>query len=140
MPDDLDDFDLEPTRRQAEEEAVRPYRPDPEKKPSGIFFPATLAVLAVIATALLAVLFFVFRHPSKPKAEPSPALVAAAPARSLTPRATRDVTPPARSRRPVSQDETPTTAGARWQQVRAVRPLREGGSGAPKRAHALPRE
>lgn len=75
-----DDFDLEPTRRQAEEETVRPYRPDPEKKPSGLFFPATLAVVAVIATALLAVLFFVFRHPSKPNAEPSPALVAAAPA------------------------------------------------------------
>lgn len=78
MPDDLDDFDLEPTRRQAQEETVLPYRPDPEKKPSGLFFPATLALVAVIATALLAVVFFVFRHPSQPKAEPSPALAAAA--------------------------------------------------------------
>ncbi|HYN05645.1 MAG TPA: DUF3014 domain-containing protein, partial [Vicinamibacteria bacterium] len=80
MPDDLDDFDLEPTRRQNEEDTVRPYRPDPEKKPSGLFFPATLALVAVIATALLAVVFFVFRHPSKPAAGPTPAPVAAAPA------------------------------------------------------------
>lgn len=80
MPDDLDDFDLEPTRRQNEEDTVRPYRPEPEKKPSGLFFPATLALVAVIATALLAVVFFVFRHPSKPAAGPTPAPVAAAPA------------------------------------------------------------
>ena len=73
MPDDLDDFDLEPTRRQADEETVRPYRPDPEKKPGGLFFPATLALVAVVAIALLAVVFFVFRHPSpKAVAEPGP--------------------------------------------------------------------
>jgi len=78
MPDDLDDFDLEPTRRQGEEETVRPYRPDPEKKPRGLLFPATLALAAVIATALLAVVFFLFRHPSQSKAEPSPALAAGA--------------------------------------------------------------
>jgi hypothetical protein len=80
MPDDLDDFDLEPTRRQAEEDTVRPYRPDPEKKSNGLMFPATLALVAVIATALLAVVFFVFRHPSKPTAGSSPAPVAATPA------------------------------------------------------------
>jgi hypothetical protein len=96
MPDDLDDFDLEPTRRQAEEETVRPYRPDPEKKPSGLFFPATLALVAVIATALLAVVFFVFRHPSQPKAEPSPALAATATA------------PPAASPAPTPQVALPT--------------------------------
>ncbi len=79
MPDDLDDFDLEPTRRQADEETVRPYRPDPEKKPGGLFFPATVALVAVVAIALLAVVFFVFRHPS-PKVVASPAPVAAAPA------------------------------------------------------------
>jgi hypothetical protein len=77
MPDDLDDFDLEPTRRQNEEDTVRPYRPEPEKKPSGLFFPATLALVAVVAMALLAVVFFVFRHP-KPAAGPTPAPVAAA--------------------------------------------------------------
>jgi len=80
MPDDLDDFDLEHTRRQADEETVRPYRPDPEKKPKGLFFPATLALVAVVAVALLAVVFFVFRHPSQPKVDPSPATLAAAPA------------------------------------------------------------
>jgi len=80
MPDDLDDFDLEPTRRQGEEETVRPYRPDSDKKPSGLFFPATLALVAVIATALLAVVFFVFRHPSPPKPGPSLAPLATAPA------------------------------------------------------------
>jgi hypothetical protein len=85
MPDDLDDFDLEPTRRLAEGETVLPYRPDPGKKPSGLFFPATLALVAVIAVALLAVVFFVFRHPSKPKAEPSPAPLAAAPASPVAP-------------------------------------------------------
>jgi hypothetical protein len=78
MPDDLDDFDLEPTRRQAEEDTVQPYRPDPEKKSGGLFFPATLALVAVVATALLAVFFFVFRHPSKPAVGPSPAPVTAA--------------------------------------------------------------
>ena len=78
MPDDLDDFDLEPTRRQAEEDTVRPYRPEPEKKAGGLFFPATLALVAVVATALLAVLFFVFRHPKTPSLGPSPGPVAAA--------------------------------------------------------------
>jgi hypothetical protein len=87
MPDDLDDFDLEPTRRLAEGETVLPYRPDPEKKPGGLFFPATLALVAVIAIALLAVVFFVFRHPSKPKAESAPAPLAAAPASVASPQA-----------------------------------------------------
>ncbi len=32
MPDDLGDFDLEPTRRQGDEETMGAYRPDPEKK------------------------------------------------------------------------------------------------------------
>jgi len=83
MPDDLDDFDLEPTRRLAEGETVLPYRPDPEKKPGGLFFPATIALVAVIAIALLAVVFFVFRHPSKPKAEAGP--VAAVPTSPVAP-------------------------------------------------------
>lgn len=82
MPDDLDDFDLEPTRRQAEDETVRPYRPDPGKKPGGLFFPATVALVAVIAIALLAVLFFVFRNPSKARTAASPAPSASAPAPS----------------------------------------------------------
>jgi hypothetical protein len=77
MPDDLDDFDLEPTRRQGDEETVRPYRPEPGRK-RGLLFPATLAAVAVVAIALLAVLFLVFRHPA-PKASLSPAPLAAAP-------------------------------------------------------------
>jgi hypothetical protein len=94
MPDDLDDFDLEPTRRQNEEDTVRPYRPDPEKKPSGLFFPATLALVAVVAMALLAVVFFVFRHPSKPAAGPTPAPVAAAPAPAVGASPSPEVTLP----------------------------------------------
>ena len=93
MPDDLDDFDLEPTRRQNEEDTVRPYRPDPEKKPSGLFFPATLALVAVVAMALLAVVFFVFRHP-KPAAGPTPAPVAAAPAPAVGASPSPEVTLP----------------------------------------------
>ena len=77
MPDDLDDFDLEPTRRQEDEETVRPYRPESGRK-AGLLFPATLAAVAVLAIGLLAVLFFVFRHPA-PKASPSPAPLASAP-------------------------------------------------------------
>jgi len=77
MPDDLDDFDLEPTRRQEDEETVRPYRPESGRK-AGLLFPATLAAVAVLAIGLLAILFFVFRHPA-PKAGPSPAPLAAAP-------------------------------------------------------------
>jgi hypothetical protein len=72
MPDDLDDFDLEPTRRQHGEETVTPYRPDPEPK-RGLLFTGTLAAVAVVAIGLLAVLFLVFRHPSAPKAAPTPA-------------------------------------------------------------------
>ena len=93
MPDDLDDFDLEPTRRQNEEDTVRPYRPDPEKKPSGLFFPATLALVAVVAMALLAVVFFVFRHP-KPATGPTPAPVAAAPAPAVGASPSPEVTLP----------------------------------------------
>jgi hypothetical protein len=79
MPDDLDDFDLEPTRRQEDEETVRPYRPDPEGK-RGLLFPGTLAAVAVVAIGLLAVVFLVFRHPSTPKATASPAPLAGSPA------------------------------------------------------------
>jgi hypothetical protein len=76
MPDDLDDFDLEPTRRQEDEETVRPYRPDAARR-TGLLFPVTLVAVAVVAIGLLAVLFFVFRHPA-PKAGSSPAPLATA--------------------------------------------------------------
>jgi hypothetical protein len=69
MPDDLDDFELEPTRRRTEEDTVQPYRPDPPKKGGGLLFPVTLAAVAVVVIGLLGVVFLVFRHPS---ASPSP--------------------------------------------------------------------
>jgi hypothetical protein len=72
MPDDLDDFEIEPTRRQTEEPTRRPYRPEPERKREGLLFPVTLAV------GLLAIVFLVFRHPGKPKPTPTPAPLAAA--------------------------------------------------------------
>lgn len=75
MPDDLDDFDLEPTRRQTDDDTVQPYRPDPPKKGGGILFPVTLAAVAVVAIGLLGIVFLVFRHPS---ASPSPTPSAAA--------------------------------------------------------------
>jgi hypothetical protein len=73
MPDDLDDFNLEPTRRPGDEETVRPYRPEPDEK-RGLLFPGTLAAAAIVAIALLAVIFLVFRHPAAPKATASPAV------------------------------------------------------------------
>ncbi len=79
MPDDLDDFDLEPTRRQEDDETVRPYRPEPERR-RGLLFPVTLAAAAVVAIGLLAVVFFVFRHPSTPKATASPGPLPGSPA------------------------------------------------------------
>jgi hypothetical protein len=86
MPQDLDDFDLEPTRRSADEETVTPYRPEPPSG-GGIGFPAILALLAVVAIGLLGVVFLVFRHPAKPQASPTPAPLAsvAAPAASASP-------------------------------------------------------
>jgi hypothetical protein len=90
MPDDLDDFDLEPTRRRADEETVTPYRPDPEKKGSGILFPVTLAAVALVAVGLMGILFLVFRHPSpapspSPLAATGPATAAAAPSPTPSP-------------------------------------------------------
>jgi hypothetical protein len=78
MPDDLDDFDLEPTRRPEDEETIRPYRPEPGRK-RGLLFPLTLATVAVVAIGLLGVFFFVFRHPATPKATPGAAPLAASP-------------------------------------------------------------
>ena len=75
MPDKFDDFDLEPTRRQEDEETVRPYRSEPERK-RGLLFPLGLAAAAVVVIGLFAVMFLVFRHPT-PKATPSPAPLAA---------------------------------------------------------------
>jgi hypothetical protein len=89
MPEDLDDFDLEPTRR--DQETLRePLRTSGgaggDEPRGGIGFPMILAAVAVLVVALLGVLFLVFRKPGKPVATPQPIAVApAAPAPSATP-------------------------------------------------------
>ncbi len=95
MPDDLDDFDLEPTRRRADEETVTPYRPDPERKGGGVLFPVTLAAVALVAVGLMGIVFLVFRHPSaSPSPSPSPAAVVATPVAGSSPTPSTEVPPP----------------------------------------------
>ena len=75
MPDDLEDFHIKPTSSDEQVDTVRPYVPE-EKR--GFLFPATLAIIAVVAVGLLAVVYVVFRNPATPKATPRPAAPAAA--------------------------------------------------------------
>lgn len=88
MPDDLDDFDLEPKRPGQGEDLILPYRPDRERK-RGLLFPGTLAAVAVVAIGLLAAFFLVFRHPPAPKAAPvaAPAAPGSAPLAQAVPSA-----------------------------------------------------
>ena len=67
--DDLDDFRIKPTSSEPRVEMVPPDLPE-EKR--GSLFPATLAIIAVVAVGLLAVVYFVFRNPAAPKAAPRP--------------------------------------------------------------------
>lgn len=86
MPDDLGDFDLDPTRRQGDEETVGSYRPDPEKKSGGPLFRVILAAAAAVAIGLLVIVaFLVFRRPPTPKATPSLAPVAPSPVAEISP-------------------------------------------------------
>ncbi len=84
MPDDLEDFHIKPTSSDEPVEMVPPYAPERKR---GLLFPATLAIIAVVALGLLAVVYFVFRNPAAPKATPRPAasVATAAPAASATP-------------------------------------------------------
>jgi hypothetical protein len=90
MPDDLEDFHIKPTSSEEPVETVPPYAPEPRR---GSLFPATLAVIAVVAVGLLAVVYLVFRHPATPKATPRagaspvavPSPVATAPAVPVPP-------------------------------------------------------
>ena len=82
MPDDLEDFHIKPTSSEEPVEMVPPYEPE-EKR--GFLFPATLAIIAVVAVGLLAVVYFVFRNPAASKATPRPVASVAAPAASATP-------------------------------------------------------
>jgi len=93
MPDDLGDFDLEPTRRQGDQETAGPYRPDPEKKGGGSLSLMTLAAAAAVAIGLLViVLFLVLRRPT-PKAS-SPAPVAPSPVAEVSPSPGKAPLPP----------------------------------------------
>ena len=83
MPDDLDDFDIKPTSSDEPVEMVHPYEAESRRgdEPGGkrrLLFPATLAIVAVIAVGLLAVVYVVFRNPATPKAAPRPAVPATA--------------------------------------------------------------
>lgn len=80
MPEDLDDFDLEKTR-QDDEPTVRSYG-EPRRRDLG--FPLILAGLAVLAVAILAVMFLVLRRPVQPAVTPQP-VSAAPPAAAATP-------------------------------------------------------
>jgi DUF3014 family protein len=86
MPDDddLEDFRIKPT---SSEPPVDMVPPDLLEEKRGFLFPATLAIIALVAVALLAVVYFVFRNPAAPKAIPRPAASVAtpAPAASATP-------------------------------------------------------
>src|SRR3990170_5147921 len=89
MPEDLDDFDIEPTRRDQEtvRETLRTSGGAGGDGPrGGIGFPMILAAVAVLVIAGLGVLFLVFQKPGKPAATPVPLAPApAAPAPTATP-------------------------------------------------------
>jgi hypothetical protein len=84
MPQDLDDFDLEPTRRDDATPTLR--APGGEPPRGGMGFPAILAAVAVLVIAMLGVLFLVFRQPKRPQPTPVPLATApSAPAATATP-------------------------------------------------------
>ena len=79
--DDLDQYELEPTRglddddgstRPVDRGYERDYERGYERPKGGIGFPAILAALAVLITALLGVLFLIFRQPGRPAPTPAP--------------------------------------------------------------------
>src|SRR5215471_17081021 len=93
--DDLDDYELEQTRRLEDEETAHepayrerervrePYGVRPRRE--GIGFPMLLAGLAVLVLLSLGVLFFVFQKPGKPQPTPAQtAPIAQAPAPTPT--------------------------------------------------------
>jgi len=84
MPDDdLDDFELEKTRRLDDETLGSPRGEGPR---GGIGFPMILTALAVLVIAMLGVLFLVFRKPGKPAPAVTPVPIAApVPAPTPTP-------------------------------------------------------
>ena len=70
MPDELDDYDIDRARAEEEElgaygEPLPPYGEPPRRRPR-IDFPVILAIVGVLAIAIMAVLFLVFRKPAQP--------------------------------------------------------------------------
>jgi hypothetical protein len=82
MPDQLDEFDFEPAS--SEEPETRGDGPGGGRR---LLFPATLALVAVVAVGLLAALYFLFRNPAAPAGTPRPAASAptASPIATATP-------------------------------------------------------
>ena len=85
-PEDLDDYDIDPARE--DEGPLGSYVPGGEPPRSRIDFPVILAGLGVLAIAIMAVLFLVFRKPPQPEATPrppiaTPPVVAATPTPSV---------------------------------------------------------
>ena len=77
MPDDLEDFRIKPTSSEEPVEMVPPYAPEGK---SAFLFPATLAIIALVAVGLLAVVYLVFRNPAASKATPRSTASVATPA------------------------------------------------------------
>ena len=88
---DLEEYELE--RTGSPDLPPPPYRPDPEKKGGGLFFPAMLALTAIVAIGLLAVVYQLFRTPAEPETEVTPPPVAVAPHATPAPTATPLVLP-----------------------------------------------
>ncbi|MFI5169752.1 MAG: DUF3014 domain-containing protein [Vicinamibacterales bacterium] len=81
-PEDLDDYDIDPAREQ--EGPLPSYVQGGEPPRSRIDFPVILAGIGVLAIAIMAVLFLVFRKPPQPDVTPrapvaTPPMVAATP-------------------------------------------------------------
>ncbi|MCG6925509.1 MAG: DUF3014 domain-containing protein [Acidobacteria bacterium] len=88
---DLEEYELEHTG--SPDEPPPPYRPGPEKKEGGLFFPAMLALVAIVAIGLLAALYLLFRTPPEPEVAATPPPVAVTPPPTPAPGTTPLVLP-----------------------------------------------
>jgi hypothetical protein len=88
---DLEEYELE--RTGSPDEPPPPYRPDPEKKEGGLFFPAMLALVAIVAVGLLGALYLLFRTPPEPEVAVTPPPVAVTPPPTPAPGATPLILP-----------------------------------------------
>ena len=88
---DLEEYELE--RTGSPDEPPPPYRPEPEKKEGGLYFPPMLALVAIVAIGLLAVLYLLFRTPPEPEVAVTPPPVAVTPPPAPAPDATPLILP-----------------------------------------------